>query len=419
MLNKYIMKAYNGCPRATRSGHTRKVLGTTSLPHRHILKLYSGRSYKKFALENVRRSSFNNSSSEYASGAAESNNNSSERNKQLEDNGNENKNNNFQGSYTKQPAVATSSTIDSDSEWDIYPLTTLRDSSNNIKATTTGEAAQSWPSAAARESLYSDIPVDRCDGIYLPIHGKLPTWLKGSLYRNGPGHFQGAHAVFDGCAMIARFKIDGGGSELSGPSVVVSHRFIETTYLAAARAAGGDVRWTLGHKSGVRRTALERLKYMASLGAGALTHGVHLGDNALISIFPGSATTASGKKELIAHTETLSGTYRIDPDTLETLGRVQEKEKDGVSGGGSGGGEIEIEEEKGSGVTGLGKTAHPHVLPNGDVINLACDFMPVASKAAGARLFVGFITDFHFYFGILSAAFHLLFYTTKQPHYQY
>ncbi|KAG7675190.1 hypothetical protein KSW81_002692 [Nannochloris sp. 'desiccata'] len=195
-------------------------------------------------------------------------------------------------------------------------------------------------------------------------------------------HNSWASAVFDGCAMIARFKIDG-GSEQSRPSVVVSHRFIETTYLAAARAAGGDVRWTLGHKSGVRRTALERLKYIASLSASALVHGVHLGDNALISIFPGAATTASGKKELIAHTETLSGTYRIDPDTLETLGRVEYTEGEG-QGGGEKRKEGDADSEE---VSGLGKTAHPHALPNGDVINLACDFMPVASKDAGARLF--------------------------------
>ena len=316
--------------------------------------------------------------------------------------------NKLRGSYSKQPAVATTPSSDSESQWDVYPLTTLQDSSET--------STESWPSSAARDSLYNSVPVDRCDGLHLPIHGKLPPWLKGSLYRNGPGHFKGVHAVFDGCAMIARFKIDGGGGGGGGggsgnenpgkPSVVVSHRFIETTYLAATRAAGGDVRWTLGHKSGVRRTALERLKYLASLSVGALVHGVHLGDNALISIFPGSKRTASGKKELIAHTETLSGTYRIDPDTLETLGRV-EYTSDGDGGDGGGSGEKEEREEVDKeGVSGLGKTAHPYVLPNGDVINLACDFMPVASRSARlfVRLFFLFLKNLFFSsFSILNA----------------
>jgi hypothetical protein len=333
---------------------------------------------RKLPLGTVRIFANNNSSSEYPV-QADSTNSSENESKHPQHSQTEESRNKFRGSYSKESALATSSDNDS---WDIYPLTTLQDASS--------AAIESWPSSAARDSLYSTIPVDRCDGLHFQIHGKIPLWLKGSLYRNGPGHFKGASAVFDGCAMIARFKINGGGSgEHSGPSVVVSHRFIETTYLAAARAAGGDVRWTLGQKSGVRKTALERLKYIASLSAGILVHGVHLGDNALISIFPGAKTTATGKKELIAHTETLSGTYRIDPDTLETLGRVEyiaEGEE-----------EREKKESGGDNVSGLGKTAHPHVLPNGDVINLACDFMPVASKAAGARLFVRLINFFSTY----------------------
>jgi len=386
------MKVISGTPRA---------LGTNnSSLHRCSSRNFKGRflqsigkSSRKTPSGAVRISASNNSSSEYPV-TADNNNNSSENNNKQPQQRDEENENKFRGSYSKEPALDTSR--DSGS-WDIYPLTTLQDSST--------AATESWPSSAARDSLYSTIPVDRCDGLHLSIRGKIPRWLKGSLYRNGPGHFKGASAVFDGCAMIARFKIDG-GSEQSGPSVVVSHRFIETTYLGAARAAGGDVRWTLGHKSGVRRTALERLKYLASLSAGALVHGVHLGDNALISIFPGAARTASGKRELIAHTETLSGTYRIDPDTLETLGRVEyiaegeeeggeEKGKQGVGGAG-----VEKKENRktsGEQISGMGKTAHPYVLPNGDVINLACDFMPVASKAAGARLFVRFLVQ-HLFF---------------------
>ena len=153
-----------------------------------------------------------------------------------------------------------------------------------------------------------------------------------------------------------------------------------------------------------------------------MTHGAHLGDNALISVFPSGKKTPSGKKELIVHTETLSGTYRIDPETLETLGRVEYSEmKSSTSGSTSGekdttaaasdllkeartnifmaardgvssDSETDSDDTYLEQVSGMIKTAHPYVLPNGDVINLACDFMPVASKAAGMRLWVSKIT---------------------------
>jgi hypothetical protein len=80
--------------------------------------------------------------------------------------------------------------------------------------------------------------------------------------------------------MLVKFELDGPAS-----SVVVSHRFLETTYLKAARAAGGEHRFTMAHARG-GRGALGRLAYLAALGAGALAHGSSLGDNALVSVFP-------------------------------------------------------------------------------------------------------------------------------------
>lgn len=222
----------------------------------------------------------------------------------------------------------------------VIPLTALHDADT-----------LAWPTTAAREALYSDVPVERVEGMKVSVRGRIPRWLRGSFYRNGPGQFKGAHAVLDGCAMITRFAIDGEAN-----SVVVSHRFLETTYLQAVRAAGGGIRWKMAHDPSSGRGALGRLAYVASLGAGALAHGVHLGDNALISIFPHAG-------ELVAHTETFSGTYRIHPETLETLGRVSYMDKSSEEG-----------------VTGMVKTAHPYTLPSGDVINLACDFMPVATS---------------------------------------
>ena len=42
--------------------------------------------------------------------------------------------------------------------------------------------------------------------------GKIPSWLKGTLLRNGPGlfefEFQKASHIFDGMAMLRRYHID-------------------------------------------------------------------------------------------------------------------------------------------------------------------------------------------------------------------
>lgn len=48
----------------------------------------------------------------------------------------------------------------------------------------------------------------------LPVTGKVPEWLSGTLVRNGPGQFEVAHAVythwFDGLGMLHRYTFNGG-----------------------------------------------------------------------------------------------------------------------------------------------------------------------------------------------------------------
>jgi len=76
----------------------------------------------------------------------------------------------------------------------------------------------------------------------LSVEGDLPTWLTGSLVRNGPGAFSfpGGSEVdhwFDGLAMLYRFTFDPGGrARGDGDAVHYRNRFLETDTLAAARA---------------------------------------------------------------------------------------------------------------------------------------------------------------------------------------
>ncbi|MGR2753714.1 carotenoid oxygenase family protein [Agromyces arachidis] len=69
----------------------------------------------------------------------------------------------------------------------------------------------------------------------VPVDGRMPDWLTGSLLRNGPGTFRvGAQRYrhwFDGLAMLHRFTIDRG-------RVSYANRFLETESYRAARDEG-------------------------------------------------------------------------------------------------------------------------------------------------------------------------------------
>ena len=42
------------------------------------------------------------------------------------------------------------------------------------------------------------------------VEGTLPSWLHGSLVRNGPGTFRGMKHLFDGYAMLVKVHFEGG-----------------------------------------------------------------------------------------------------------------------------------------------------------------------------------------------------------------
>ncbi|MFE5891061.1 carotenoid oxygenase family protein [Streptomyces sp. NPDC056462] len=73
----------------------------------------------------------------------------------------------------------------------------------------------------------------------LPVEGTLPTWLRGSLLRNGPARFEAGNGAdgrafrhwFDGQAMLHRFAFADG-------QVTYTNRFVDTPSSRAARESG-------------------------------------------------------------------------------------------------------------------------------------------------------------------------------------
>jgi beta,beta-carotene 9',10'-dioxygenase len=73
------------------------------------------------------------------------------------------------------------------------------------------------------------------DPVALPVKGKLPSWLEGTLLRTGPSKFEvGTRTYnhwFDGLAMLHRFAFVGGG-------VSYANRLLKSKAFCAAEATG-------------------------------------------------------------------------------------------------------------------------------------------------------------------------------------
>ena len=48
------------------------------------------------------------------------------------------------------------------------------------------------------------------EALPLKVSGSIPSWLKGSYVRNGPGTFKGVKHLFDGYGMIVKFAFENG-----------------------------------------------------------------------------------------------------------------------------------------------------------------------------------------------------------------
>jgi carotenoid cleavage dioxygenase-like enzyme len=141
----------------------------------------------------------------------------------------------------------------------------------------------------------------------IDFQGKIPTWLKGTLYRNGPGANEvnndmttSVYHAFDGFAFIQKYNID-------GPSQTVRFRgsFIKSRTYTNSLKNGRMVSRTFGTdpcKSIFGRfQALFRQRDPITI----------LDDTGV--------TVQMVNNELLALTETVTGNI-LDPNTLELLG---------------------------------------------------------------------------------------------------
>ena len=174
--------------------------------------------------------------------------------------------------------------------------------------------------------------------VFVPYEGKVPAYVRGTYYRNGPGAWttkaQNLTHLFDGFALLCSFAFRDGGVELT------------SKFLASeARAFAVEHDKLLFNEFGTPAGASPADR-VASLVRSSLRGGTT--DNAVVNVLPRPDGT------LLAISEPTSATFRVDGDTLATLGR------DRYDGGDS---------------VGLLHTAHP--LPRlGKLVNVATSLAP-------------------------------------------
>ncbi|XP_072938575.1 carotenoid isomerooxygenase-like [Epargyreus clarus] len=162
------------------------------------------------------------------------------------------------------------------------------------------------------------------------ITGEIPSWVCGNLLRNGAGSFKVGDTklqhVFDGSALLHRFAI-------KDSHATYQCRFVRTNTLLRNRVANRVLFTEFGTQAvpDPCHTIFDRLASVFSIADG-------LTDNTVVSVVPFGDEVYTLTEVPIIH--------RIDPVTLETL------------------------ERKSLEAYVVNHSAHPHVMPNGDVYNL-------------------------------------------------
>ncbi|KAG4136731.1 hypothetical protein ERO13_D07G025900v2 [Gossypium hirsutum] len=154
---------------------------------------------------------------------------------------------------------------------------------------------------------WTSVRQERWEG-ELVVQGEIPLWLKGTYLRNGPGlwHIEDYNFrhLFDGYATLVKLQFENG-------ILIAGHRQIESEAYKAARK----------NKKVCFREFSEVPKYenfMAYVGDIAkLFSGASLTDNA------NTGVVKLGDGRVVCLTETQKGSLVIDPNSLETLGRLE------------------------------------------------------------------------------------------------
>lgn len=149
--------------------------------------------------------------------------------------------------------------------------------------------------APGLEHAFATVPAER--DVRLAVEGRLPDYLRGSYYANGPARFRRGELAYrhwlDGDGMVAALHVTGEGADAG---VRFVSRFVRSAKWEAEEAAGSPLFRAFG----------------TSFPGDRLVRGVALESPVNVSAFPyGGALLAFGEQGL---------PWELDPVTLETRG---------------------------------------------------------------------------------------------------
>ena len=204
------------------------------------------------------------------------------------------------------------------------------------------EVAPSWPTREAIKTAFGSTTPERSNGTEAAqIRGDgLPEWLKGTYFRNGPGCYEngsekGMIHMFDGYGMIVKVELNGEEN-----SAHVGHAFVQSEAFSEYKKTN-KMRWREFGTPKPQYSIADRCKEIFEMILGSVGMAQGETDNASVNVIP------RGDGVLWAMTETVRGTYVMDPESLETKQRVQYSD----------------------GIFGSLTTAHPLKLPGGELVN--------------------------------------------------
>ncbi|XP_034192009.2 neither inactivation nor afterpotential B isoform X1 [Osmia lignaria lignaria] len=163
------------------------------------------------------------------------------------------------------------------------------------------------------------------------VTGNIPCWLKGTLLRNGPGSLKvgefNLNHLFDSSALLHRFAIANG-------KATYQCRFVQTDVYKKNNAAKRIVVTEFGTKAipDPCQSIFQRIA--------AVFKPEEDSDNSMISVYPFGDEYYTFAETAVIH--------RIDPETLETKGKVNVSDY----------------------VRIVNHTSHPHVMNDGTIYNL-------------------------------------------------
>ncbi|GMH39916.1 hypothetical protein BSKO_07820 [Bryopsis sp. KO-2023] len=208
----------------------------------------------------------------------------------------------------------------------------LAASSTEVSESETAAASSQNASKTALGTCYGTIDFEQIDEIPVEVEGKIPEWLKGTLLLNGCGDYTVMKHMFDGFALLHKWRI-------SEEGVFTSHRFLQTEAYKHYKATG-KLKWKEFAASPEGSNVFTNIVLFASMG---LFGKQATTDNASVSVIP-----FGGK--VLAVSEPKTAAFEIDMDTMTVV------------------------EQMAPDVKGDTVTAHPFITEQGDIINVASDF---------------------------------------------